>query len=77
MLDFNLVDETEKGGAKIVLRMIEKAPNDGVNRRYRSGALKGVWKSKRLVVAVRTRGSVRVERLVRRLGAMIHCGYGH
>ena len=38
----------------------------GVNRRYRSGALRGDEKSERLAVKVTRRGSVRVERLVRR-----------
>ena len=39
----------------------------GVNRRYRSGALRGDEKSERWVGKVTRRGSVRVERLVRRI----------
>jgi len=43
----------------------EVMPNEGVNRRYRSGALMGDEESECLVVVAGTRGSVRVERLVR------------
>ena len=40
----------------------------GVNRRYRSGALRGDEESECLAVKVTRRGSVRVERWVRRVG---------
>ena len=40
----------------------------GVNRRYRSGALRGDEESESLKVKVTRRGSVRVERVVRHVG---------
>ena len=62
---FELVDETEKGGAKIVFRLIERRLTIGANRRCRSGAVSGDEKSERTAWTVTRRGSVRVERPVR------------
>ena len=37
--DFELVDETEKGGAKIVFKVIQRRLTIEANRRCRSGAV--------------------------------------
>ena len=38
---FELGDETKNGGAKTVFKVIERRLTIGVNRRYRSGAVRG------------------------------------
>ena len=63
---FELVDEMKTGGAKIVFKEKGRRLTKGVNRRYRSGAVVGEEESERWKVKVDRRGSVRVERPVRR-----------
>jgi hypothetical protein len=67
-----LTDEQARKLAAISVVVIPKrimgGLTNGVNRRYRSGALKGDEESERLEEIVTRRGSVRVERWVRPTG---------
>ena len=63
---FELADETKIGGAKIVFEEKGRRLTNQANRRCRSGAVVGDGESERTEWPVSRRGSVPVERPVRR-----------
>jgi len=62
---------TQSKSAIEIFSRVTRALTIGVNRRYRSGALRGDEESEHWAGKVTRRGSVRVERLVRALMGII------